>query len=113
MINLLNNNNIYALKRKKKNIANITSVIFTPKKKNIFENLSIKKGNISVKNSLSNTIKRKKKENISKLGIGISIPYIKLPSKKRYTLILDLNKTLAYYNSSEEDKKIKLRDGLF
>ena len=110
---ILNNNNIYKLKRNKTNITNITSGIFSPKKKSIFENLSIKKSNISVKNALSNTIKRKKKENINKLGIGISIPYIKAPSKKKYTLILDLNKTLVYYNNEEGKINIKLRDGLF
>ena len=107
---ILNNNNIYKLQ---KNKTNLTSGIFSPKKKSIFENLSIKKGNTSVKISLSNTIKRKKKENINKMDMGIAIPYIKIASKKKYTLILDLNKTLAYYNNEEEKKKIKLRDGLF
>ena len=45
-----------------------------------------------------------------KVGVGIGIPYIRdIPSKK-YSLVLDLNKTLVYYN---EDGKVILRDGLY
>ena len=75
---------------------------FSPYKKNIFENLSIKK-----ENSLINSLKLEKKEKMNK----IQIPYIKNPSNKKYTLVLDLNKTLAYYNN--EIGFLKLRNGLF
>jgi hypothetical protein len=51
--------------------------------------------------------KEKEKGKISK----IEIPYIKTPSDKKYTLILDLNKTLAFFDKS--NKSISLRNGLF
>ena len=47
------------------------------------------------------------KEKINK----IEIPYIKTPSDKKYTLILDLNKTLAFFDINS--KNISLRNGLF
>ena len=45
----------------------------------------------------------------TKNSIKIDIPYIKSPTDRKYTLILDLNKTLAFYN----DGNISLRNGLF
>ena len=50
---------------------------------------------------------KKEKGKISK----IEIPYIKTPLDKKYTLILDLNKTLAFFDKSS--KSISLRNGLF
>jgi TFIIF-interacting CTD phosphatase-like protein len=50
---------------------------------------------------------RYKDRNINKIGI----PYIKTPSNKKYTLILDINKTLGFNNI--EKGIIKLRNGLF
>ena len=71
-------------------------------KTNIFGNLSIKK-----ENSFISSIKKVKNEENNK----IQIPYIKTQSNKKYTLVLDLNKTLAYYNNENGD--LKLRNGLF
>ena len=45
----------------------------------------------------------------NKNSIKIDIPYIKTPTDRKYTLILDLNKTLAFYS----DGNISLRAGLF
>ena len=45
----------------------------------------------------------------NKNSIKIDIPYIRTPTDRKYTLILDLNKTLAFYN----DGNISLRTGLF
>ena len=90
----------------KKYHSNINFGIFSPKKKSIFENLSIKNKSNIFKQSLKNSIKKKKNETV----IRIMIPYIKSPPNKKYTLILDLNKTLAYINNKGN---LKLRNGLF
>lgn len=103
------NNNVNLNKRNKlkRFKTNASLSVFSPKKKSIFENLSIKRDNNNVfKKSFINSIKRKKKEKINK----IIIPYIKESSNKKYTLILDLNKTLAYINKKGN---LKLRNGLF
>ena len=50
---------------------------------------------------------RYKNRNKNKIGI----PYIKAPSNKKYTLILDINNTLGFNNI--EKGIIKLRNGLF
>ena len=74
---------------------------------NSTKNLSIKRGTNKFKKPIVSSLK---KENISKPK-KIGIPYIKSPTNKKYTLVLDLNKTLAYYDI--ESGKIKLRNGLF
>ena len=78
-------------------------------RKNAFENLSIKKDYISNKLIIKKLVKRKKIETL--LQNKIEIPYIKTPAIKRYTLILDLDKTLSYKNN--ETNEIILRNGLF
>ena len=93
--------------------------IFSPKKKNIFENLSIKKSTNSINNSINNNnkviikklVKRQKKEITPLLNYKIDIPYIKSKSLKKYTLILNIEQTIAYRNNS--DGNIILRNGLF
>ena len=90
----------------RKNKTNINIGIFPPKK-NIFENLSIKRDNNKFKKFIINSVKKEKKEKIK----TIQIPYIKIQSNKKYTLVLDLNKTLAYYNN--KNGKVKIRNGLF
>ena len=108
----------YKLKR---NRTNTNLGLFSlNKKKSIFENLSIKRGNKKINKQLISSIQKIKKEQKEKLkkigegrgkvGVGIGIPYIRYPPSKKYSLILDLNKTLAYYN---EEGKIILRNGLF
>ncbi len=115
--NLLNIN--YRLKRNK---TNENFGYFSPgKKKSIFENLSIKRGNYKINKQLISSTERLKnialKEKMKKIwgkggkvGYGIGIPYIREQTSKKYTLILDLNKTLGYYN---EEGKVILRNGLF
>ena len=96
---------IHALKRNK---TGSSLGFFSPnKKKSIFENLSIKRGINKFKKPIINILKN---ENINK-SKRIGIPYINTPSNKKYTLVLDLNKTLAYYDI--ESGKVKLRNGLF
>ena len=90
----------------RKNKTNINIGIFPPKK-NVFENLSIKRDNNKFKKFIINSVKKEKKEKIK----TIQIPYIKIQSNKKYTLVLDLNKTLAYYNN--KNGKVKIRNGLF
>ena len=93
--------------------------IFSRKKKNIFENLSIKKSTNSINNSINNNnkviikklVKRQKKEITPLLNYKIDIPYIKSKSLKKYTLILNIEQTIAYRNNS--DGNIILRNGLF
>ena len=115
--NLLNIN--YRLKRNK---TNENFWYFSPgKKKSIFENLSIKRGNYKINKQLISSTERLKKIALKekmkkiwgkggKVGYGIGIPYIREQTSKKYTLILDLNKTLGYYN---EEGKVILRNGLF
>ena len=108
----INKYNFYNEKPKahilKRNKTNISIGFFSPnKKKSIFENLSIKRGTNKFKKPIVSSLK---KETISKPK-KIGIPYIKSPTNKKYTLVLDLNKTLAYYDI--ESGKIKLRNGLF
>ena len=106
-------------------------------KRNIFQNLSIKNmsNNITSLNNNNNILDSKSLHNLSKSNIykksiilkssmkknksryknrnknKIGIPYIKAPSNKRYTLVLDINKTLGFNNT--EKGVIKLRNGLF
>ena len=94
------NKNLISRKKSENNIG-----YFSPRKKNAFENLSIKKNNLIVKK----LVKRQKKENINK--IRIEIPYIKTPLMKKYCLILSLDKTLCYKNIIKNE--IVLRNGLF
>ena len=85
----------------KKNKTNINLGDFTQYKKN-FEKIQIYQ-----KSPIRTLKKEKEKEKLNK----IEIPYIKTPSDKKYTLILDLNKTLAFYDKNT--KSITLRNGLF
>ena len=87
----------------KKNRTNISLGDVSQYKKN-FEKIQIyQKSPIrSIKKEIE-----KEKEKISK----IDIPYIKTPSDKKYSLILDLNKTLAFFDKNS--KSISLRNGLF
>ena len=62
---------------------------------------------IKFKKCIITSGKKERKEKIQK----IQIPYIRIQSNKKYSLVLDLNKTLAYYNN--KNGKIKLRNGLF
>jgi hypothetical protein len=100
-------------------------------KKNIFQNLSIKNINNNINSLNNNYLDSKSTHNLSKKNIykksiilrssikknknksryKIGIPYIKTPSNKKYTLILDINKTLGFNNT--EKGIIKLRNGLF
>ena len=76
--------------------------------KNISQNKKNDSDNIYIKtpkkmfNTFSNLKNTEKKARIE-------IPYLKEPSSKKYTLVLNLNKTLAFYNKG----KITLRTGLF
>jgi len=56
-------------------------------------------------------IKKEKIKVIENNNLLIQIPYIKTPSTKKYTLVLDLNKTLAFFDT--KSKRISLRNGLF
>ena len=70
---------------------------------------AIKKDNINNNKLITKKlVKRNKKEIINN---KIEIPYIKTPSMKKYTLILDLDKTLSYKNNKTGE--IILRNGLF
>jgi TFIIF-interacting CTD phosphatase-like protein len=100
-------------------------------KKNIFQNLSIKNMSNNITSLNNNILDSKSMHNLSKSNIykksvilkssmkkiknkniyKIGIPYIKTPSNKKYTLILDINKTLGFNNT--EKGIIKLRNGLF
>ena len=62
------------------------------------------------KDKISEEMKKENLEAQEKIN-KIEIPYIKNPSDKKYTLILDLNKTLAFFDKSS--KSISLRNGLF
>ena len=85
---------------------------FSPKRRNAFENLSIKKNNNGSNNNSSinnklitkKVVKRKKESKIEN-------PFIKSPLMKKYTLILSLDKTLSFKNNSTGE--IILRNGLF
>ena len=91
------------------NVNNSFIKFFSPKKINIFENLSIKKDKINNNKLITRKlVKRTKKETLKN---EIEIPYIKTPSMKKYTLILDLDKTLCYEN--DKTGEIILRNGLF
>ena len=85
---------------------------FSPKKRNVFGDLSIKKNNkennetkiINNKLIKKKFVKRKKETKIEN-------PFIKSPLMKKYSLILSLDKTLSYKNN--KTKVIILRNGLF
>ena len=116
-----NLNTLFKITRKlKKNKTNINYGIFSPKKKSIFDNLSIKRGIKRINKPINSVqkiqkiskTKKEKKEKQDKSGAKnkIKIPYIINPSNHKYSLVLDLNKTLVYYNP--EKGNIKLRNGL-
>ena len=89
----------------KKNKTNINLGYFSPYKRS-----TIDKSPVPFKTPekiyLKSPMRTIKTEKINK----IEIPYIKVPSQKKYTLILDLNKTLAFSN---RDNNVTLRNGLF
>ena len=97
----LNNNSIQQLNKKtsdvstyEKSISNISNT------KNILDNIYIKTPKKIIKR-YSGLKKNEKK-------IRIEIPYINESSNKKYTLVLNLNKTLAFYNKGN----VILRPGL-
>ena len=101
------NNNIKSDNLNNNSYINVN--VFSPKRKNAFENLSIKKDDINnYKIITKKLVKRQKKEILKN---RIEIPYIKTPPMKKYTLILDLDKTISYINNITGE--IKLRNGLF
>ena len=105
-----NNNikcNVYNNKLKK-NRTNINLGNFSPYKKNALEQLSNKFEDRVYKKTTMSPIRTEKTETINK----IEIPYIKTPSNKKYTLVLDLNKTLAYYNKDVQEN-VYIRKDLF
>ena len=98
-------------KRIRTNNSNDNSYIsvFSPKRKNAFENLSIKKDDLNNSKIITKKLVKRQKNEISKNKI--EIPYIKTPPMKKYTLILDLDKTISYKNNKTGE--ITLRNGLF
>ena len=86
----------------KKNYANQKEV------KNLTPNTECLKENIYIKTpkKMINKYFNLKKQEIKN---RIEIPYIKESPSKKYSLVLNLNKTLAFYNKG----KIALRTGLF
>ena len=101
-ITSLNHNNNILDSKSMHNLNNLSNL-------NNLNNLSksnIYKKSIILKSSMKKNKSRYKNRNKNKIGI----PYIDTPSNKKYTLILDINKTLGF-NSTE--KGIKLRNGLF
>ena len=105
--NIISKNNLNQIKNNNisRNNSDNSIKYFSPRKKNAFENLSIKKNNIIMKK----LVKRQRKENINK--IKLDIPYIKTPLMKKYCLILSLQKTLCYKNMISNE--MILRNGLF
>jgi hypothetical protein len=105
-----NNNSINNIKesttqhRLKKNRTNINLGYFSPYKRNTLDKAPFKTPEKVYQKSPMHTIKTET-EKINK----IEIPYIKTPPQKKYTLILDLNKTLAFYSKDN----VFLRNGLF
>ena len=83
--------------------------VFSPKRKNAFENLSIKKDELNNSKIITKKLVKRQKNEI--LKNKIEIPYIKSPPMKKYTLILDLDKTISYKNNKTGE--ITLRNGLF
>ena len=94
------------------NLNNSHIKCFSPKKRNVFGDLSIKKNNnennetkiINNKLIKKKFVKRKKETKIEN-------PFIKSPLMKKYSLILSLDKTLSYKNN--KTNAIILRNGLF
>ena len=97
--NITKDFNEYTNQKLKKHKTNINFGYFSPYKK---EKLSFKTPDKMYLKSPMKAIKNEIKNKIE-------IPYIKTPSDKKYTLVLDLNKTLAFYNK----ENISLRNGLF
>jgi TFIIF-interacting CTD phosphatase-like protein len=89
----------------KKNRTNLSLGNFSQYKKD-FEKVLIK---LPEKIYQKSPIRSINKENNKKNKI--EIPYIRTPSDKKYTLVLDLNKTLAFYNKYTNN--VSLRNGLF
>ena len=92
-----------SIKNMSNNITSINNNILEPKSKHILTKSNIYKKSIILRSSM------KKNKNKTKKKIGI--PYIKTSSNKKYTLILDINKTLGYNDT--EKSSVKLRNGLF
>ena len=94
------------------NLNNSHIKCFSPRKRNVFGDLSIKKNNkennetkiINNKLIKKKFVKRKKETKIEN-------PFIKSPLMKKYSLILSLDKTLSYKNN--KTNTIILRNGLF
>ena len=94
------------------NLNNSHIKCFSPRKRNVFGDLSIKKNNkennetkiINNKLIKKKFVKRKKETKIEN-------PFIKSPLMKKYSLILSLDKTLSYKNN--KTNAIILRNGLF
>jgi len=102
--NISNNNSLGGTL--KKNRTNLSLGNFSQYKKD-FEKVLIK---LPEKIYQKSPIRSIKKEQINKIN-KIEIPYIRTPSDKKYTLVLDLNKTLAFYNKYTNN--VSLRNGLF
>ena len=103
--NNINNNDTFG-GTLKKNRTNLNLGNFSQYKKD-FEKVLIKLPEKIYQKSPIRSIKKEKVNKINK----IEIPYIKTPSDKKYTLIIDLNKTLAFYNKNTNN--VSLRNGLF
>jgi TFIIF-interacting CTD phosphatase-like protein len=101
----INNNNTLG-GTLKKNRTNLSLGNFS-QYKNDFEKVLIKLPEKIYQKSPIRSIKKEKLNKINK----IEIPYIMTPSDKKYTLVLDLNKTLAFYNKYTNN--VSLRNGLF
>ena len=97
--NSVKNNNDYSNPKLIKNKTNMPFGYFSP----------YKKEKISFKTPEKIYLKSPMRATKSEIKNKIEIPYIKTPSNKKYTLVLDLNKTLALYN----ERNISLRSGLF
>ena len=102
--NISNNNSLGGTL--KKNRTNLSLGNFSQYKKD-FEKVLIK---LPEKIYQKSPIRSIKKEQVNKIN-KIEIPYIRTPSDKKYTLVLDLNKTLAFYNKYTNN--VSLRNGLF
>ena len=98
------NNNIFNIFNIKSNYANITSR--NKSKKNIINNI------LNNNDELLEIIIPLQKKPIE---LNPKVPYLKFPSKKEYTLILDLDETLIYFkytNINERFGVIRFRPGL-
>ena len=94
------------------NLNNSHIKCFSPRKRNVFGDLSIKKNNKeNNETKIINNKLIKKKFAKRKKETKIENPFIKSPLMKKYSLILSLDKTLSYKNN--KTNAIILRNGLF